>query len=753
MKTKKFILNVLLLFGCVAAFGQQLPTEEEVLKREFGKLQVKMISDACSFMEYYDETANNLNTSNIDAFFNKLYEVSNNKDEKQAISLKNIIEQAKIKELNYSGNDYKQYIKTIKDVNNQLYEAYKNEDWKCLDVFKTIFVNVNRNKIKQKKQRIEDSINKYNNYIDALNADCERFRESEVHQQWALYITKGGIFQEIAVIHKNDYDQNQAKQNDEDAAYAVVTACHSYSDVSRCEEFLQKYPNSKYTKEVKTKKQILEALTYAEEADNNYTWPVNNKTYYKSGTYYEEKNGFTYCLNLTITKPNTSPNTKKPDGASNDNSGQVIANTNNNVDNGTCNGTSEAVSEMPNQNTTINNTAPSQYNSEVKPYSPMDKQSVLPVKDDDDGNGSWLLYCVITIIAVLIIYLVTKKKQPVTKPEPKQGTTPKQTPTPKSETVQEPQPAPEPAPTPSPEPKQTPKPQPEPQQSPASPTKATWLVVGASVKGNGHIQSGMPCQDNNKFEDLGNGWGIAIVADGAGSAAHSEIGSKVVVERGVLHFKELIEKEGWMKNNALPTDIEWLQRSYSILKTIRNEVVMVADKNKVEPKSLSSTCLVVIYTPIGLLAAHVGDGRMGYKTMSGEWKSMMTPHKGDEANQTLFLLSDFWDIPNYVQSGVLVPESIVIREQVKAFTLMSDGCENTSWLCTTQNPETGKYYDQNQPYDRFFNPLEETLINFHNDNMPEEARNEKWYKFIESGATGFVKETDDKTMIFGLLIA
>jgi len=276
-----------------------------------------------------------------------------------------------------------------------------------------------------------------------------------------------------------------------------------------------------------------------------------------------------------------------------------------------------------------------------------------------------------------------------------------------------------------------------------------WVLVGASVKGNGHIQSNMPCQDNHKYESLGNGWGIAVVSDGAGSAEHSELGSKVVVERGVFHFKNLLEKEGWMKNNVLPTDIEWLQKSYYALKTIRDDVALIAQKKNVELKSLSATCLAVIYSPIGLLAVHVGDGRMGYKSVSGDWRAMMTPHKGEEANQTIFLVSDFWSIPNYVMSGVLVPESVVVREPVKAFALMSDGCENTSWKCTTLNPETGKYYDQNKPFEGFFNPLEETLITFHADNVPEEERQAKWSKFIESGTTGFVKEQDDKTMIYG----
>ena len=79
---------------------------------------------------------------------------------------------------------------------------------------------------------------------------------------------------------------------------------------------------------------------------------------------------------------------------------------------------------------------------------------------------------------------------------------------------------------------------------------------------------------------------------------------------------------------------------------------------------------------------------------------------------------------------------------------MSDGCENTAWKCTALNPDTGKYYDQNKPFEGFFNPLEETLLSLDS----EEERQAKWYKFIESGATGFVKEQDDKTMVYGVFV-
>ena len=137
----------------------------------------------------------------------------------------------------------------------------------------------------------------------------------------------------------------------------------------------------------------------------------------------------------------------------------------------------------------------------------------------------------------------------------------------------------------------------------------------------------------------------------------------------------------------------------------------------------------------------------------GNWHSLMTPHKGEEANQTIFIPSEFWNIPLYEMSGVLVPESRIINEKVTAFVLMSDGCENTSWLCNQYNDNTGKYFDPNLPHKPFFNNILTTLNSFREEKMPLDERKEKWVSFITNGNKSFIKEIDDKTMIVGTLMS
>lgn len=275
-------------------------------------------------------------------------------------------------------------------------------------------------------------------------------------------------------------------------------------------------------------------------------------------------------------------------------------------------------------------------------------------------------------------------------------------------------------------------------------------IIGASVIGNSHISMNLPCQDSCGYEKLGNGWGIAVTSDGAGSAEHSETGSKIVISRTIEHFRHYLISKAWTTNNYIPTDAEWTQVAYNTIKAVYDDMKNFAKAKTLEVKSLNATLIVVIHTPYGLLVCHVGDGRAGYRNASEEWKSIITPHKGEEANQTIFVTSDFWCIPNYVMSGVMVPECRVIKDIVTAFTLMSDGCESTSWLYNQQN-ENGSFYDPNMPFPKFFDPLTESLKKMHDDNISTDERLEGWRELLTTGGK-FAKEPDDKTMILGLIL-
>ncbi|MFZ4797322.1 MAG: PP2C family serine/threonine-protein phosphatase [Bacteroidia bacterium] len=283
---------------------------------------------------------------------------------------------------------------------------------------------------------------------------------------------------------------------------------------------------------------------------------------------------------------------------------------------------------------------------------------------------------------------------------------------------------------------------------------AHWLIVSASSIGRSHLKSDIPCQDNHYVESINEKWGITICCDGAGSAINSHLGSKyVATEIGIKFFKELIIKNGWQEKNTLPTQEEWNKSAREGCIQIYNSLEKLAHDKQIILSSLACTLIVVIYSPIGLLVTHIGDGRAGYCNEYGEWHSLITPHKGEEANQTIFITSQKWITDtDFIMSGKQVPESHVINEKPNAFTLMSDGCELHSFECSIMDPETNKWHDPNIPYPKFFNPLVKNLRSMHESKTSIDSANNKWRKFIEEGSAAIEAEPDDKTMILGVLI-
>jgi len=290
-------------------------------------------------------------------------------------------------------------------------------------------------------------------------------------------------------------------------------------------------------------------------------------------------------------------------------------------------------------------------------------------------------------------------------------------------------------------------------QSKKGNNNSDWFVVGASSIGKSHITSKKPCQDNHYCANIKSGWGIAVSCDGAGSADNSEKGSLFVSKTTFEVFKGFLEENKLVNEKYLPKENQWQEISNKAFLSVYELLYEYAEKEKVEFNSLACTAIVVVFTPIGLLSAHIGDGRAGYCNENGEWKSLITPHKGEEANQTIFLTSSPWvNDSDFQMSGVKVPESKVINERAIAFTLMSDGCEAHSFECSKMDIDANKWIDPNEPSGKFFNPLMAQLKSMNDNEVSFDDVKISWIKFVEEGVQGLKDEPDDKTLIFGILL-
>ena len=272
-----------------------------------------------------------------------------------------------------------------------------------------------------------------------------------------------------------------------------------------------------------------------------------------------------------------------------------------------------------------------------------------------------------------------------------------------------------------------------------------WLVIGASVIGKNHIENNIPCQDYNYLEKLNDGWGVVVVCDGAGSASNSEKGSAFVAKESALIFKELIKNEKLDSSETSMKIDEWKNLAKRGLTIVNQNLGIYAKNEGYSIQSLACTVIIVVYSPFGLLSAHIGDGRAGFLNEDNIWEPLITPWKGEEANQTVFITSSIWgdDIDSYIRCNV-------INKKILAFTLMSDGLETHSYQCSVFDVDSKQWNDPNLPYPNFFNPLIMTLKQMKNDGLDENILKEKWKLFLQNGTDSLSNEPDDKTLVIGV---
>jgi len=184
-----------------------------------------------------------------------------------------------------------------------------------------------------------------------------------------------------------------------------------------------------------------------------------------------------------------------------------------------------------------------------------------------------------------------------------------------------------------------------------------WNVVAASVSGTSHTAYGNPCQD--AFYWLKHdGVFIAVVSDGAGSAAESEFGaqhgSKTICEEVLIQFSitdehpDREELEFWVR---------------TAIKTARNTLPgVINDEDMV--RYHATVVGVIVTDEIGLFF-HIGDG-LAMAVSDDQWQNaiMSKPENGSTAMKTYFYTEPHWF--KHIRFTEFSPDADVIA-------LMSDG--------------------------------------------------------------------------------
>ena len=276
-------------------------------------------------------------------------------------------------------------------------------------------------------------------------------------------------------------------------------------------------------------------------------------------------------------------------------------------------------------------------------------------------------------------------------------------------------------------------------------------VIGISYKGDSHIKTNSSCQDYHHFEKINNVWSIAIVSDGAGSAKHSDEGSRAVCAAFTFYIKKMIETNPVLNKGDLLDGKTWDIEFKGMLARFQSELKKKLVKPDMPFESFAATIILFVFSSKGYMVAHVGDGRAGIKS-NGEWQSVISPHKGEEANQTIFSTSKYFGenyIPNLKMSNVYVPETDVSSQPIEAFVLMSDGCENGAWMTYQKKDLPGgdfRVEDVNMPRSSCLEQCVQLI------NLSKDAQKAALIDFITESSNAFTNEPDDKTILIGRLL-
>ena len=145
-----------------------------------------------------------------------------------------------------------------------------------------------------------------------------------------------------------------------------------------------------------------------------------------------------------------------------------------------------------------------------------------------------------------------------------------------------------------------------------------------SMQGTSHKSSGTVCQDSSLTMTLDNGWVIAVIADGLGSAKYSDTGSFLAVDTVTQYVKKHCPKK-WV----IPKITAVLKHAFSASLDV---ISKKASKEKNSLCDYDTTLTVAIYNGSQVVFAHVGDGGIITLSKYGDIAMLTKPQKGDEFN-------------------------------------------------------------------------------------------------------------------------
>jgi Protein phosphatase 2C len=244
-----------------------------------------------------------------------------------------------------------------------------------------------------------------------------------------------------------------------------------------------------------------------------------------------------------------------------------------------------------------------------------------------------------------------------------------------------------------------------------------WRPIAQSLRGSSHFADGSPCQDSHCVRVFGTGADetlFACIADGAGSAKFSDVGSAMACAAMLENAATYFESNRGFDQLQLEEVIRWCDDA-------RSRIRAEASVRDCGLRELASTLAVAIVAPSRAYFFQIGDGAIVLGSR-GVYGVVFWPQSGEYANTTNFITSDEYRhrLDFLTTSG-----------RVSDVALFTDGLERLALR-----------FDSQTPHAPFFDPLFRTVRTADNlDMLSEQLRRFLGTDSVQS------RSDDDKTLI------
>jgi len=153
---------------------------------------------------------------------------------------------------------------------------------------------------------------------------------------------------------------------------------------------------------------------------------------------------------------------------------------------------------------------------------------------------------------------------------------------------------------------------------------------------------------------------VAVVSDGAGSAAKAAIGATIVCTETHRRIAAYLRGGGGLLNVNGEIVAEWVD-------SIRDKIGFAASAATLGPRDFAATLVALLIDDDRALIVHIGDGAVTVRDRNTqEWSVPSWPFHGEYASTTRFVIDD--PHPQL--------EIVHVASAIDRFAIFSDGIEN-----------------------------------------------------------------------------